>query len=433
MNILFLENKLRIDKLGIMYLSASLKKNGHCVDLIQDKVDNTEEYLSKNKIDYLMCSVMSGEHLWYIQRIKELKQKFNFKVVVGGPHFTFFPEQGEKEDIIDHIVIGPGEQVVLDIVEGRETNRIIKGQLPDMNTLPEPDRSILYKYDEFGKAGMKRFIASRDCPNACTYCFNHMYHKIFADQKKKFFQRRDPMKMIDEIIKVKEIYGLTMVYFNDDDLAFDKEWLKEFLYLYKIKVDLPFCGSVRANNITEDIVKELKDSRCWFLNIALESANPTTQKMLRRGNIKNEQVENAVKWLESADIKVRLQNIIGLPVDDPLADALETFEFNKKINPTDSWVAILQPFYGTDIWKECIDKKLITEDVDCMNFYEGTQLDIGCKKQIDNLHKWWYFAVKYKFPTEFLKILLEQNLDTDIKKKIQDYRWDITAKEIYKL
>lgn len=433
MKIIFVEKKLRIDKLGILYLSAVMRRSGHAVTLIQDDVDNAEAYLENNSVDFVMYSVMSGEHRWYLKRNKELKARFKFKSVMGGPHFTFFPEQGERDPDVDFVVIGPGEKAVLDILEDRGSSKVIKGTLPDVEALPEPDRSILYRYEEFGNAGMKRFIAGRDCPNACTYCFNHVYHKIFSDQKSKFFQRRSPAKMVAEIGHVRDSYPLRTVYFNDDDLATDRDWLLTFLSLYQSQIGLPFCGSVRANNLDPELVLNLKNAGCIFLNIALESANPQTQRMLRRGNISNKQVEDATRSLEGVGIKVRLQNIIGLPVDDPLGDALETFEFNRYLNPTDSWVAILQPFYGTDIWKHCLDRGLLNPDDDCLNFYETTPLRIQNRKEINNLHKWWYFAVRYKFPTEFLRILLMQDLSDDTRDQIQKYRWDLTAKEIYRI
>jgi hypothetical protein len=125
--------------------------------------------------------------------------------------------------------------------------------------------------------------------------------------------------------------------------------------------------------------------------------------------------------------------MIGMPVNNPLEDAFETYKFNKLANPTDSWCSILQPFYGTDLWKYCIDKKLIDDGVDCTNFYEETQLNIEHKEEINNLHKWWYFAVKYKLPTELLKILIKQPLSKETKENIQQYRWKLTSKEIYKI
>jgi radical SAM superfamily enzyme YgiQ (UPF0313 family) len=175
----------------------------------------------------------------------------------------------------------------------------------------------------------------------------------------------------------------------------------------------------------------MADSGCCFMNIALESANPETQKFLRRGFISNEQVENACNYCKEFGIKVRLQNMIGLPVEDPLKDALDTLAYNMKIDPTDSWAAIFQPFPKTDLWKECIEKRLITEQTQAVNFYENTQLRIQDAEKINRLHKWWFFAVKYKIPIELIKILLDVPLSEEHNKRIQDFRWSVAKELLY--
>ena len=434
MKIFFIDKKLRTDKLGFLYLSAVLKKAGHEVDYYQDDIDPVEDLVRLYKPDFIMYSVQTGEHKWYIEKNKNLKLKFNFISVFGGPHFTFYGDNNLIDGNIDYIIQGPGEDIVLDIVN----NKIEKGfyradLLKDLNDYPAPDRSILYKYNEFGQAKMKRFITMRDCPNSCTYCFNHIYHRIYNDQKKCFFTRKSPRSMIQEILDVKKQYPLEMVYFNDDDLCVDKKWLNEFLLLYTLEVRLPFCGSVRANNVDPLILSFMKSAGCHFLNMAVESAVPETQKLIRRGNISNEQIMKACNDAKELGIKIRLQNIIGLPVDEPLEDALETLRFNQGINPYDSWCSILQPFPNTDIYKTCLTKNLIDENIDLMNFYEETQLKIKNKDEINTLHKWWFFAVKYKIDIDFLRIILKQSINKDIAKEIQDYRWNITAKDVYKL
>ena len=68
-----------------------------------------------------------------------------------------------------------------------------------------------------------------------------------------------------------------------------------------------------------------------------------------------------------------------------LQDALETLEFNQKINPTDSWASIFQPFPKTDLWKHCVEKGLIDENVECMNFYEDTMLKIKDAEKEDGI------------------------------------------------
>ncbi|HTZ11939.1 MAG TPA: radical SAM protein, partial [Candidatus Margulisiibacteriota bacterium] len=310
--------------------------------------------------------------------------------------------------------------------------KLVKGHIPeDLNSLPAPDRSILYKYAEFGKARMKRFIAARDCPNACAYCFNHLYHKLYSEEKHRFFQRASPDKVIEEIKEVRQQYGLELAYFNDDDFAADHAWLDEFCAKYKSKVGLPFCGSIRANSVDYGLLKMMAEAGCVFLNIALESANIETQKLLRRGAITNQQIEEACRDCGQVGIMVRLQNMIGLPVEDPLKDALETLAFNMKINPTDSWAAIYQPFPKTELWEYCIKKGLVREDAECVNFHDYTILSIPDAEKLNRLHKWWFFAIKHQIPSELLAILLELPLTDEEETKLQDLRWRIAAQTLY--
>ena len=117
-SILFVEKKLRIDKIGFLYLSAIMKNAGHKVDMIQDDVESVDNYLSENDIDFVMYSVMSGEHPWFLQKNRDLKEHHKFTSVMGGPHFTFFPEQGLEDSSVDYVVRGPGENVILDIIDG---------------------------------------------------------------------------------------------------------------------------------------------------------------------------------------------------------------------------------------------------------------------------------------------------------------------------
>lgn len=431
-SILFVEKRLRTDKLGMLYLSRVMKDAGHTVDMIQDDIDSADVYLQRNHVDLIMYSVTTGEHHWFINRNKELKKKHKFIAVVGGPHFTFFPEQGFSDPYIDFVIQGPGERVILDILEGKTKEKLVKGPLPhDVNAIPFPDRSILYKYDEFGKAKMKRFIACRDCPNSCTYCFNHIFHSLYRDERHKFFQIVSADRMIAEIKDTREKYGLGLVYFNDDDLARNHNWLFEFCEKYKKKIGLPFCGSIRADSADNDTLKIMADAGCSFLNIALESANPQTQIFLRRGNITNKQIENACNACKSLGIKIRLQNMIGLPVEDPLKDALETLKYNQMIDPTDSWAAIFQPFAKTELWKHCVQKGLMNKDTECMNFYEDTVLSIPDAEKINRLHKWWFFLVKHQVPMDLVHILLELPLTKAQKKELQNFRWKVGAKLLY--
>jgi len=242
--------------------------------------------------------------------------------------------------------------------------------------------------------------------------------------------------MVDEVLAVKDEYGLELAYFNDDNLARDHDWLAEFCRLFKDEVGIQFCGSVRADSLTEDVVAMMAEAGCVFQNIALESAVPETQKLLRRGRVTNDDIANACEWFRRYGIKVRLQNMIGLPIlgeHGPLDDALETLAFNQKVNPTDSWVAIFQPFRRTDLWTISLKRGFITEETECQTFFDNTVLTIPDAEKINRLAKWWHFCVDHNLSRKAVLELIDIPLTEEQKRLIREHRWQIAAKRLYEI
>lgn len=432
MNVLFIEKKLRTDKLGIMYISAVLKQEGHHVYLIQDDVESSEEYLSKNSIDVICWSMMSCDSTWMLNKNKSLKKKFKFISIIGGPHPTFFPEEGINDPNVDYVIIGSGECVINKILNNEITTKSIRGNIPDINKLPFPDRSIQYRYDEFGKARAKRFMGGRYCYYSCKYCFNSQFKKIYSDQIKSLWNRHNVELLMKELDDVKCEYGLEHAIFNDDDIAANKSWLIEFCQEIK-KRNIGWSCLISASSVDFNILKLMKNSGCEFISLAIESANKETQKFLNRKFLTTEDVEQAVKWAISLGLKVRLLNIIGLPVKDPLEDAFETLRFNQKINPTESIISIFQPYRGTELWEYCIKEGLITENTICGTFFENTSLNIQNSNKINSLYHWWPYAVRYNMPIDLVKILIDINISPDIQDKLQKYKWEWGSRNFFKI
>jgi anaerobic magnesium-protoporphyrin IX monomethyl ester cyclase len=52
-----------------------------------------------------------------------------------------------------------------------------------MNTLPLPDRALIYDKDQANRdSPMKHFITGRGCPYDCSYCFNHAWADIYHSE-----------------------------------------------------------------------------------------------------------------------------------------------------------------------------------------------------------------------------------------------------------
>jgi len=319
MKILFVEKRLRLEKLGVCYLAAVLKRAGHEATLMQDEIEDVDAYLNEEHVDFVMFSITSDEAGWASHRNKELKKRHCFKTVVGGPHPTFVPSWGMDDKAIDYVVRGPGEDVILNIVNG-SAEKLTRGNLLGRFSYIPPDRSIVYKYPEFRDSPMKRFVACRYCLFSCRHCFNSAFKALYTDQKDCLAYRPPAETIIHEIEGVKQKYGLKLAVFNDDDIANNPEWLEKFCGLLKRNVEIGFAAAVRATSVTEETVRMMASAGWRSTYIGLESANSETQKLLRRGPVTNSDIYNATRWCEESGVKVRLQIMIGLPVENPLAD-----------------------------------------------------------------------------------------------------------------
>ena len=100
MIILFLAKYIRYGGyIGIMYLSAVLKKQGHSVKILETETKNLCSKVKKIKPDIIAYSTTTGLHKYYLEINKKLKREIKFFSVFGGPHPTYFPELIEEEYI----------------------------------------------------------------------------------------------------------------------------------------------------------------------------------------------------------------------------------------------------------------------------------------------------------------------------------------------
>lgn len=432
--VLFIETELRNEKLGIMYLSAALKRAGHETMLCWIEREDVRATIASFRPDFLALSLVTGSHKVLLALAAELKAEFGLPVVAGGPHATFFTE-GVTPDSADFVVIGQGEGAIVDIVEGRVTNRLVRYGLADLESLPFPDREIFYRFPEFRDNPMKNVITCRDCPYSCSYCYNHTWKGKFKGEQ-HFLQKRSVDSVLAEIAQLKERYRLEQILFIDDNFLFERKWVEEFCARYPAAVGVPFLCSFSLNLLDEELLARLKDAGLFMVNFALESADPAVQKdVLCRGHVKNEQIIQAIALLRKYGIKTRMQNMIGLPVRESLADALNTLAFNKEHQVDDSWVSIFQPYPGTRLADYCFEHGYIAdaENSYADSFFDKSCITIDHPEEIRRLQKWWYFIIRYAMSDATVKRLLSIDFDEATGNALQNLRYEFSRNYLYGL
>ena len=164
--------------IGLLYIASSLKKSGHKVevsDLNHDSYKTLNDRIKRLSPDFIGMSIMSPCSYWAKDHANYLKQKFpGVQLIAGGPHATGVPE--DLVDNFDYVVRGEGEQVVVDVVEGRSKKGIISAPfIKNLEALANPAVDLLQldnygiKRDDLGKRGTL-IDTSRGCIGNCFFC-----------------------------------------------------------------------------------------------------------------------------------------------------------------------------------------------------------------------------------------------------------------------
>lgn len=431
MKILFITKYEYIEPLGIMYLSSMLKRHGYKCYFIDLKFE--KDYINEvRKInpDVIAYSITTGKHRFFQEINSKLKEKFNFLSVFGGSHCTFFPEF-INENGVDIICRGESEFALLELINKlkrgedilkienlwiKQYGKIYKNKLrnliPKLDSIPYPDRELVNKYNHYKKMHRRTIITSRGCPFKCTYCFNHVYNKLYVG-KGNVIRRRSVSNVINELKEVKNKYKPKRFWFVDDTFILNKQWTLNFCKKYKKEIKLPFICYVRANLVTEEIIKTLKEAGCITLVFAIESGNDYIRNKLLKRNMSEEQILNTAKFCNKYKINTYIQNMVGLP-DETLENVWETIKLNIKCNPSYAWASIFQPYPETKLYNYSIDKGYIKkEELDLINetYYKTSILKIDNKKEIVRLHHLFSTCVAFPFIIPLVKQLVKLPLD----------------------
>ncbi len=423
--IAFLQN-FWYEFLGVMYLSSLLKKNGHsCEVFIESGERNIYESVEKYNPHIIGFYATTGTHNWALKIADELKKRTNAKIIMGGPHPTFFPEI-ISDPSLDIICRGEGEYAMLELAEcldkGKPYNNIqnlwvkngntitendLRPLVEDLDTLLPPDRTLYAKYPSL-KDNLSVFTG-RGCPYNCSFCFNKSYIRLY-EGKGNPIRRHSPRWVINELKKIIELYNTKFIRFDDDVFILNRKWLCEFFPLYKEEIGLPFTCLLHASLTDEKTVSMLKDAGCEMAYFGIESGNVELRNTLLNKGISNEEIINAANLLKNAGIKIGTYNMLGIPGED-VGKALETIHLNRQIGVDYPWCSLYQPYPGTELEKICRGKNLLPEPYNynsiSPSFFKRSVVQNRDRNKLQRLQKLFHLTVKYKFLEPLVKLAIQ--------------------------
>ncbi len=374
MRVLFVIQQIDYEPQGIMHLSSALKAAGHEVELAIAAHQDPLIVARKFQPDVVAYSVITGSQRYYLTLNRQIKAELpDLFSVFGGPHPTFFPEMVQEEGV-DGICRGEGEEALVDLVNalaaggpdaaldtanwsfqvngtqpGRSTiSNPVRPYVEDLDSLPFPDRALVYERDPISaRSKIKHFLTGRGCPYNCTYCFNHALSELYRGKGRRFRQR-SVRHVIAEIRRVRDQYPLEFVVFVDDTFVLSEAWLAEFASAYPREIGLPFFCNTRANLVTAEQVRLLKEAGCHSVSMGIETASDRIRNELLKRRMTRRQILDAARLFHAGGLEFTTTNMIGLPTST-LEDDLETLELNIQARPSYAHVFIFQPYPRTEL------------------------------------------------------------------------------------
>ena len=371
---------------GLGLVAAVLRRDGHEVALYHVTTDpGAEEFRARvraERPDLVAFSAISH----YARRLRTwttwAKEAAGVPVAVGGVHATFAPDDVASMPGVDYVCIGEGEEAMRELcavlehggdpaaVGGfwakRGDGTIVRNGprtiLDDLDTLPDPELGL---FDVPGlytsRQGMFTYLMSRGCAFRCTYCSAHTLMKV-APRTGKFWRFLTPRKAAEQIARLLAAHlpDATLVSFGDAIFFPHREWLAEFVPLYKEKVGLPVSCNMRADLVHEDTTAMLRELGVRTVRMGVESGNEHMTRDVLKRNLHVSDLRRAYRLLREAGIERWSYNIVGLPTET-LPMALETVRFNAEIDPELALAFIFYPYPGTELHRLCREKGMLTE------------------------------------------------------------------------
>jgi anaerobic magnesium-protoporphyrin IX monomethyl ester cyclase len=419
LKVLFIEEYLPQEMLGIMWLSRAIKDAGHETKALFIPDTQWLDKLKEYNPDVVCYSVTTGIHTFLVDVNRKVKEVMpNVYSIFGGPHATFTPELVEEVGV-DAICRGEGEYAIVELLERMrqgqpfqdiqnfwfkdpKTGEIIKNpQRPlvqDLDSLGFPDREVIYDAGAvYRDADRKVFVSQRGCPMPCSFCFHHAWKKKVYDVKNsEYVRKRSVSHLIQEIQQVKAKYNLKFVHFVDDIFNLRNDWMEEFCERYPKEVGLPFDVILMANMTTERHIELLAKAGCVYARIALEAASDYVRNAVFRKHTTRKQLTDASFWIRKHGIRLGTLNMLGGP-GGTIEDELDTLRLNIECKADHPLVSIMQPYPQFDI--ENITRQMgyaiSAYDEFPDNFRRTSSIQYDNKREIENLHKWFPIAVRY--------------------------------------
>ena len=347
---------------GILYLAGYLKSKGIKVSIFDCNLELTDplETVKKLNPSYVGFSVLSGpvikDALDTTKRIKKYDKKI--KTIWGGLHPSIFPKYTSENENIDFTVVNEGEKGILEIVTGKNTDRINRtgadGNFINLNTFhPAWDLVDTKRYIANRSWGSRVLTmnTSRGCIFKCAFCYNQAiegqkWRAVSADM------------MVEQIKFLKDKYKINGIQFYEDLFDVDRDRVRAFCHKVKpLNITWEHFSAVTLAN--QELLDLEYSAGCRHIAYGVESGSERILKFIHKQQ-KVSHIKEAFIKCKKANISASALFMIGLPTETK-DDLDKTIELINSLESPSPICTIYRPYPATPLYDWCVKNRGFSE------------------------------------------------------------------------
>jgi len=394
--------------LGILYLSAFLKREGFSVEVFDSTFRDFNDFEStvkrvKPRIVGLYANIITRDNVLRLARIAKANG-VEF-VLAGGPDASEWCDKYFANGV-DVIGLNEGELTLQELIphlqqkgmkdveqvhgimfsrNGRAQRTAPRPTVTDLDSLPWPDRDAL-KMDEYFHAWKSHhgesavsLITARGCPFHCAWCSSEVFGHTH--------RQRSPKDVVDEMLMLKERYNPDIMWISDDVLTINKKWTHEFIREVKTRnAQHPYECLSRVDLVDPEILKGLKETGCFRIWYGAESGSQKVLDSMTKGTTVA-QVREAARITQEMGMQAGFFILLGYP-DETTADIRLTIDFLKETRPDVVGTSVAFPIKGTEFYKR-VENRIMPDE----NWSSRNQNKMLFKGKYPRLYYW--FAARW--------------------------------------
>ena len=394
--------------LGILYLSAYLKRAGFSVEVFDATFRDPKDFQEavrrvRPKTVGIYANIITRDNVFHLARIA--RENGVKHVICGGPDA---PEWADLylQNGVDIIGTNEGERTLEELIpwldqrglsglenvpgiiysrNGRAARTAPRATITDLDSLPWPDRDVLVMEDYF-KAWKSRhnessvsLITARGCPFHCAWCSSEVFGHTH--------RQRSPKNVVDEMLMIKQKYSPDIMWISDDVLTINKKWSMQFFEEVKRRgAQHPYECLSRVDIVDPSVLRGLKESGCFRVWYGAESGSQQVLDSMKKGTTV-EQVREAARVTQSLGMQAGFFILLGYP-EETTADIRKTINLLKETKPDVFGTSVAFPMKGTEFYARVEDRIIPNE-----NWSSRNQNKLLFQAKYSRLYYW--FAVRW--------------------------------------